>query len=256
MFKATQEQTKEHNKALILSTIYKEKTLSRAEVARVTGLTRSTVSEIVGELLGAGLVLEKGPGPSVGGKPPILLGMIPDARHIIGIDLASGEFRGAIVNLLGEIKHRVHIAIGEQSGEKALEFVFQLIDNLLAMTERPVLGIGIGAPGLMDSDQGIVRNAVNLEWVDFPLGKILRDRYHLPVYISNDSQLSATAEYNFGENHRIPNLLLIKVGRGVGAGIILNQQLFYGDGFGAGEAGHIKVDEDGELCRCGNRGCL
>lgn len=256
MKKATQEQTKEHNTALILSTIYQGQNLSRADVARLTGLTRSTVSDIVADLLGIGLVLETGQGPSAGGKPPTFLGLAPDARHIIGIDLASGEFRGAIVNLQGEIKHRLRIPIQERSGEEALNSVYDLIDQLLAVTEQPILGIGIGAPGLMDAEQGIVRNAVNLEWVDLPLGSILEERYHLPVYIANDSQISAMAEYNFGESQRIPNLLLIKLGRGVGAGIVLNQQLFHGDGFGAGEAGHIKVEEEGELCRCGNRGCL
>ncbi|MGD8457040.1 MAG: ROK family transcriptional regulator [Anaerolineales bacterium] len=256
MKKATREQTKSHNKTLILNTIYNNSEISRASVARKTGLTRSTVSDIVAEFIEEGLVAEIGQGQSAGGKPPILLTVIEEARHIIGIDLASSEFRGALIDLRGGIKDRINLPINNLSGEEALSLVYQLIDKLLELNSVPILGIGIGTPGLMDAERGIVRNAVNLDWHDLPLADLLRERYQLPVFIANDSQVSALAEFTFGESRGIPNLLLIKVGRGVGAGIVLNQQLYYGDGFGAGEIGHVKVDPNGELCRCGNYGCL
>jgi len=256
MKKATREDTKVHNKTLILNTVYNGQDVSRADISRITGLTRSTVSDIVSELIDEGLVGEMGLGQSAGGKPPVLLNAIGEARHIIGIDLASGEFRGALVNLRGEIKERIDVPIHDQSGEAALEQVFALIDELLARTDSPILGIGIGAPGLMDADNGVVLNAVNLDWQELALGDKLEARYQLPVYIANDSQISTLAEYNFGDLPKVANLLLVKISRGVGAGIIINQQLFHGDGFGAGEIGHVRVEEDGELCRCGNHGCL
>jgi glucokinase-like ROK family protein len=210
----------------------------------------------VANLIDAGLVTEKGFGQSAGGKPPMLLQVVDNARQIVGIDLASGEFRGALINLRGEIQEWVCIPIDEKSGEEALEDVFDLIDRLLASAKSPITGIGIGAPGIMDSDNGIVRMAVNLDWKDLPLVEILEKKYQIPVHIANDSQVSALAEYKFGDGGKVSNLLVIKASRGVGSGIVINNQLYQGDGFGAGEIGHIRVEDDGKLCRCGNHGCL
>ncbi len=254
MKKATRQQTKTHNNRLILKTIYDNRQISRADIARLTGLTRTTVSDVVSELMQEGLVAEVAVGPSAGGKPPILLSVVDDSRYLIGIDLANSEFRGAIVNLRGQVKHHVSLPVDERDGDAALEMVYQLIDSLL--TEDGILGIGIGTPGLMDARRGVVRYAVNLNWRDLPLGELLEQRYKLPVYIANDSQAAALAEYTFGGSKEASSLVVIKVGRGIGAGIVLNGQLYYGDTFGAGEIGHVAVVENGEVCRCGNRGCL
>jgi N-acetylglucosamine repressor len=256
MQKSNQEITKAHNQQLALSLIYSQGAVSRAELARQTGLTRSTISEIVSELIEEGLVVEVGRAQSSGGKPPILIDVNPDARHIIGIDLASSEFRGAIINLRGEIKERTFLPIDDQSGDEALALVYELIDRLLTLTDAPILGIGIGTPGLMDVDRGVVLTAVNLDWQDLHLADLLQAKYNLPVSIANDSQVSALAEYSFGDHAPVTNLVLVKVGRGVGAGIVKNKELYSGDGFGAGEIGHVKIDDQGELCSCGNRGCL
>jgi N-acetylglucosamine repressor len=256
MKKATRQQTKAHNIRLILKTIYDEGEVSRADVARMTGLTRTTVSDAVAELMTDGLVAEVGLGPSAGGKPPTLLSVVDDSRHLIGIDLAESEFRGAVINLRGEVKHWLSLPIHDRDGDAALALVYELIDELVALADSPILGIGIGTPGLMDARRGVVRNAVNLDWHNLPLRDLLEERYELPVYVANDSQVAALAECTFGENRDVSNLIVIKAGRGTGAGIVLNRQLYCGDGFGAGEIGHVVVVEDGELCRCGHRGCL
>lgn len=256
MKKATRQQTKAHNSRLILKTIYDEGEVSRADVARLTGLTRTTVSDAVAELIEGGLVAEVGLGPSAGGKPPILLSVVDNARYLIGVDLAESEFRGAVINLRGEIKHRLSLPIHDCDGDAALALVYDLIDELVAIADSPILGVGIGTPGLMDARRRVVRDAVNLDWHDLPLGDLLEERYELPVYIANDSQVAALAECTFGDSKDVSNVVLIKVGRGTGGGIVLNQQLYYGDGFGAGEIGHVTVVEDGELCRCGHYGCL
>lgn len=254
--KATREQTRLYNSRLVLRLIYDHGQISRADVARLTGLTRTTVSEVVEELMREGLVEEVGVGPSAGGKPPILLNVKNNARHLIGVDLASGEFRGGVVNLRGEILHRIAVPLQSQDGERALALVYQLIDELRMMVTSPLLGIGIGTPGLMDPVKGVVRRAVNLDWQDLPLRDLLQARYGAPVYVANDCQVAAMAEYLFGEGKGENNLVLVKIGRGIGAGIVLNGRLFYGDTFGAGEIGHIAVVENGERCRCGNQGCL
>ena len=137
-----------------------------------------------------------------------------------------------------------------------MTLVYNLIDELIAATDRPLLGIGIGTPGLMDPPNGVVRRAVNLDWHDLPLRSLLQERYGLPVYVANDSQVAALAEYTFGDGPGVENLVVIKVGHGIGAGIVLNGRIFHGETFGAGEIGHVTVVENGQQCRCGNLGCL
>jgi N-acetylglucosamine repressor len=172
------------------------------------------------------------------------------------VDLASDEFRGAVVNLRGEIIRSLSFPISSRSGDEALAVVYKLLDSLVASSDRPLVGIGIGTPGLVDTTQGIVRQAVNLDWKDLPLGELLRARYNLPVYLANDSQATALAEYIFGGWQADQSLVVIKIGQGIGAGIVLEGRLFQGDGSSAGEIGHLVVVENGLLCRCGNQGCL
>ncbi len=259
MQKATQQQTKEHNTGLVLSTIFHHEVISRAEIARVTSLTRTTVSDIVAELIAEGMVGEVGIGSSIGGKSPILLGLVEDSRYLIGLDLSYEEFRGAIVNLRGTIREKVSLPINHDcTSRKALEAVYGILDRLVASPRRPLVGIGIGTPGLVNTRDGIVVNAVNLDWQDLPLARLVQERYHLPVYVVNDSQASAMAEYSYGAAAQPEmNLVAVNVRRGIGAGIVINGQLFQGDGGGAGEIGHTVVVSSGGLpCRCGNHGCL
>ena len=101
-----------------------------------------------------------------------------------------------------------------------------------------------------------MHNAVNLGWDEIDLGGLLAKRYNVPVHIANDSQAAALAEFTFKGNGASPNLIVIKMSRGIGAGIVLDRRLYHGDGFGAGELGHVVFVDDGEPCRCGHRGCL
>jgi predicted NBD/HSP70 family sugar kinase len=255
--KATHAQTRQHNHRLILRTVYDFGPISRADVARNTGLTRTTVSDVVADLLDDGMVEEVGRGPSSGGKAPILLSLVGDARQVIGLDLGEETFAGALVNLRGEIRRVVELPVDGRNGDDALALVFRLVEELLADTAATPLGIGIGTPGLVDTRTGTIRWAVNLDWENLPLGGLLTERFGLPAYVANDSQAAALAEYTFGADaRRRSNLVTIKVGRGIGAGLVLNGSLFQGDGFGAGEIGHVAVVDDGAACRCGRFGCL
>jgi predicted NBD/HSP70 family sugar kinase len=254
--KATQQQTKTHNSRLVLEAIYDRRQISRADISRLTNLTRTTVSDLVTELQGKGLVEEIGYGQSRGGRSPILLSVIDDARHLIGIDLENDELRGAVVNLRNEIISTASLPLHSREGDEALMLVYELVDRLIASTDKPLLGIGVGTPGLVDASNKVVLRAVNLNWRGTPLGDLLQARYDLPVYVANDSQLAALAQYMFGADKYDSNLIVVKVGTGIGAGLILDGRLFHGDGFGAGEIGHISVVENGQQCRCGNLGCL
>ncbi len=254
--KATHQQTRVHNERLVVRTVYDLGPLSRADVARQTGLTRTTVSDVVGALIEDGVVREVGRGQSTGGKAPILLEVDQDARLVVGLDLGEEQFAGSLVNLRGQIRRTVELQVAGRDGDDAVQVVFKLLDQLLDGVSAPLLGIGIGTPGLVDSRTGTIRRAVNLDWRDLPLGAIVADRYDVPVNVANDSQAAALAEYTYAGEARVPNLIAIRVGRGVGAGLVLRGALFQGDGSGAGEIGHTVVDSDGARCRCGRTGCL
>ena len=258
MQKATHQQTKEHNRNLVFKNIFEHESISRAEIARITGLTRTTVSEIVAELLDEGLVQEIGMGESIGGKAPILLSLVKDSRCIIGLDIAQNQFRGAVVNLRGEVLKMITAPVIERFGEKPLQQMFEILDQLMKITCQPTIGIGVSTPGLVSTSEGLVISAVNLDWKDLPLAKILQERYRLPVYIYNDSQAAAMGEFIFGKYNLIgDNVIVINVGYGIGSGIIINGNLFQGDSGSAGEIGHVVVvNEGGELCRCGHTGCI
>lgn len=255
MQKATRRHTRLHNSRLVLKTIYDEGDISRADLARATRLTKATISTLVADLIDAGLVEETGLGPSLGGKPPRLLSLDQNAQHLLCLDLSSSYFRAALINLRGEISCRQNMQVHGRHGHITLTLVYDLVDELLQQAQTPILGIGIGTAGLVDTQNGIIQSAVNLGWHNVPLKQLLEDRYNLPVYLGNDSHLAALACYSF-EPQETQNLVLIKAGRGIGAGIVLNGQLHVGDNFGAGEIGHVTVVENGEQCRCGNRGCL
>ncbi|MBK6794674.1 MAG: ROK family transcriptional regulator [Anaerolineales bacterium] len=257
MKKATHQQTKQHNRDLVLHTIFANESISRAEVARVTNLTRTTVSDVVNGLLEEGLVQEVGRGESIGGKTPILLSVVADARYLIGLNLAQDKFIGAILNLRGEIKEMLEVPVSGDDGKTALDLVYQIIDQLMKKKITPIVGIGVGTPGLVNTREGVVVNAVNLEWQNLPLGQLLEKKYKVPVSVLNDSQATAIGEYVYGGDHSSDdNLIVVNVKHGIGAGIFVNGRLFQGDGGGAGEIGHVVVQEGGELCRCGKYGCL
>jgi len=256
MKKATHQQTKEHNRDLVLKTIFDHQAISRAEIARLTQLTRATVSDLVNELLAEGLVEEVGLGSSMGGKSPILLSLRPDSRYLIGLNLAQDKFIGAMVNLRGEIKETVEFPVQGEDGEQSLELVFRILDNLLATSWKPVVGIGVGTPGLINTRDGVILQAVNLAWKNLPLARLIRERFSLPVSVLNDSQATAIGEFVYGGHPSEGNMVVVNVRHGVGAGILINGRLFQGDGSGAGEIGHVVVEENGLFCRCGKRGCL
>jgi predicted NBD/HSP70 family sugar kinase len=255
--KVTPERARVYNTRLVLKTIYERGEISRADIARSTRLARPTVSDVVADLMAEGLIEELGYGPSTGGKRPLLLALATGSRQLIGLNLARERFSGALIDLRGEIAHRVDLPLDGRNGNVALDFVYSAVDALIAASNRPLLGIGVGAPGLVDAASGVMRQAVNLNWRDVPLRDLLQERYSLPVLIANDCQVAALAEYTFGDNIAgVRDLIVINVGWGVGAGIIHDGHLLYGNPLGAGEIGHVVIDKGGERCPCGNTGCL
>lgn len=253
--KATHQQTRAHNESLILRTLFDRGPISRAAVARMTDLTRTTVGDVVENLLASGIAHEVGRGPSPRGKAPILLEIVEDARLVVGLDLSEPAFVGALVDLRGHLR-RVIVREAADGGASALDTAMAIVDELIATATRPVLGIGIATPGLVDTARGTIIRAVNLTWENVALAAAFEERYGLPTQIANDARAVATGEELFGSSIGSGNLVAVKVGTGIGAGIILRGELFHGDGFGAGEIGHVSVVAGGLVCRCGAQGCL
>jgi predicted NBD/HSP70 family sugar kinase len=244
------------NRALVLQTVYRTSGQSRADLARSTALTRVTISELVAGLISDGLIVETGSrSGGAPGKPAKLLDIDPRRYQIVGIDLSEyGLLRGALLDLRGRIVVRSEVRADALVGPGAIEAVASLIGDLIAGAEAPILGIGIGTPGIVDQN-GVVVNAPNLEWRDVPLAAVLGDRLGHTVVISNDANAGVLAEFGFGDAGA--DVLLVKIGRGVGAGLLLGGIPVAGSLNAAGEIGHVVVGPDGgELCSCGKRGCL
>jgi predicted NBD/HSP70 family sugar kinase/biotin operon repressor len=254
--KVLPEHARGHNRALVLQTLYRSGQQSRADIARETGLTRVTVSDLVAELIADGLVIEVGQREDARpGKPATLLDLDRSAFHIIGIDLSEYDtFRGAVLDLDGRILHRAELPLASATGEDATALVIALIETLVGHATLPILGVGVGSPGVVDL-AGVVLTAPNLGWANEDLQGTLSLRFGLPVVVANDANAAALAEHSFGGADS--DMMLIKVGHGVGAALLLDGTPLYGSRFAAGEIGHVVVGTDGGAeCVCGKRGCL
>jgi predicted NBD/HSP70 family sugar kinase len=250
------EHARRHNRSLVLQTLFHAGPSSRADLARETHLTRVTVSDLVGELIEEGLLHELGqrPGSRVG-KPATLVGLNPDASHIVCLDL-SDEARliGAVLDLSGTVLQRRTMRMQGRTGEAAVAGVTELCQELIGLASRPVLGVGIGSPGVVDPD-GVILQAPNLGWTDLPLAAKLAAELGLPVHVANDANTAALGEHTYGGAGG-RGLMVIAIGKGVGAGLLLDGALLGGHHYAAGEIGHVIVDERGQVCACGRRGCL
>jgi len=254
--KAGPSDARRHNRALVLRTIFRSGPLSRADLARVTHLTRVTTSDLAGELLAEGLIEELGTRADQGvGKPATLLGLVPDARYTVTLDLSDDErFRAALVDLAGKVRARRSAEREDRTGDAAAELAIALARELAGMAERPLLGVGVGSPGVVDP-AGTVLEAPNRGWHGLDLAAALTTALGVPAQVANDANAAALGELSLaGPADR--SLLCVKIGQGVGAGLVVDGQLVVGDRFAAGEIGHVVVDPDGETCACGRRGCL
>jgi predicted NBD/HSP70 family sugar kinase len=242
------EHARSHNRSLVLQTLYRSGQRSRADLARDTGLTRVTVSDLVAELLAEGLVIELGQRESARpGKPAVLLDIDRTAHQIVGVDLSDHDrFRGAVMDLDGAILTSAEVMLADASGEPATgedaaAKVDALVDRLVATATAPILGIGVGSPGVVDLS-GTVLTAPNLGWEALPLQERLTVRTGLPVVVANDANAAVLAEHSYGES--AGDMMLIRVGHGIGAGLIVAGALVYGSHYAAGEIGQVMVGTD------------
>jgi len=247
------EDSRRHHRSLLL---FRYGPASRADLARSSGLTRVTVSDVVADLVAEGLLAEDAdPVQGRVGKPPVLVRIDAAARQIVAVDLSvDGEVQGALVDLAGRVETRRRLPLEGRRGEDAVALVHALVRDLVGRASRPLLGIGVGTPGVVDA-AGVVIDAPNLGWHGTPLAAGLAAAYDVPVFVANDANAAALGEHTFGDTGD-GGLMLLRVGTGVGAGLILEGALLHGHRSAAGEIGHVVVDPAGAQCACGRRGCL
>ena len=230
--------------------------MSRAELSRTLGLTRVTVSDLVSELIERGHVVELGQSDEVRpGKPAILVDINRQGLQVIGMDLAENSvLRAAVLDLDGNILHRVEHELAEETGQEVIQQVLELASEAAERATATLLGIGVGTPGIVNAE-GIVTTAPNFEWKDVPLRSLIEEHTGLPTLVSNDADAAVHAHHTFGGGS--DDAVLVKIGRGVGSGLIVGGRRARGAHSAAGEIGHVTVGTDGgAMCKCGKTGCL
>lgn len=245
----------------VLRLIWQERTISRAEIARRADLSRSTVSEIVGSLLPTGLVTEGGPGESLGGRRPIMLRFEDHAACILGVEMGASHVAVALTNLRGRVLHwelRDHPVRTDPEGTRKL--IAKLCEVCLAAERRVatgLVGVGVAVPSPVDPRHPFALSDVVLPvWKGRSGLESLRERFGVPVWVDNDANLGALAEYWWGAGRGVSDFAYVKIGTGVGSGHVIGGELYRGSTGFAGEIGHLSIDPNGEPCICGLRGCL
>ncbi len=259
---ANHSSVKRSNRATIFRAIRALGPIARIALARQTTLNAGTVTNIVDELLDAGLVSETGQGVSRVGRRPVLLEVNPTARYAIGIDIARDAISGAIVDLAGHQHCHLHEAAGPWlTGETVLAATCAMIERLLAAFSETsgaaLVGIGIGAVGPLSVRSGRFLAPHSFgSWQDLDLLSQIQARFGLPTVVDNNGNTSALAELWFGAGQGIDNFVFLSLGTGVGGGLVLDGELYRGEHDIAGELGHLSIDANGPRCACGNYGCL
>ncbi len=253
------------NRLRVIRALRDEGQISRADIARRTGLSRSTVSSLVADLQADGLVVERPePGSAFGaqgGRPPILLSFDASAGAAVGVDFGHSHLRVAVSDLASTIlAERTRPLDTDHDAQEGLEMAAELVVETLAdagVARGTVIGAGMGLPGPIDQGDGTVGSSAILPgWIGMAASAELHRRLDFPVLVDNDANLGALAEAAFGAGRDAGDLIYLKVSSGIGAGLILNGRLYRGSAGLAGELGHVLVNPDGIVCRCGNRGCL
>jgi predicted NBD/HSP70 family sugar kinase len=255
---------REFNRLRIVDFLRTNGTASRAELARRTGLSRSTVSTLVADLQRRGLVVERAgqfAGEGQPGRPAALLELDPSAAAAIGVDFDHDKVRVAVSDLSRSVLAEAaapfdvdHDATG--SLELAAKLVEQVLDESQVDRER-VLGVGIALAGPIDHDRGALHPSDVLPgWADINAARELEKRVASPCYVDNDANLGALAEVTLGAGRNASFAAFVSISSGIGAGIVVEGRPYHGYRGTAGEIGHVVVDPQGPICRCGNRGCL
>lgn len=248
--------------AVILNHLRAHATCTRPAIARETGLSRAVIAQRLADLRACGLVIEQGEDPSSGGRPPRLVQFNSGLGYVVVADLGATSIDVAIADLLGRVLvHRSEEADIAAGPEVILGRIEHLADELIASAALPtgvLWAMGIGVPGPVEFSSGRpVAPPIMPGWDGYPVRERLTERFGVPVWVDNDVNVMALGERAEGEAQGIEDVIFVKVGTGIGAGIISHGRLQRGAQGSAGDVGHVQVVHDAQiLCRCGKIGCL
>jgi N-acetylglucosamine repressor len=232
--KATHSELKRHNRQSLLRAVIYGLADNRAALAQVTGLAKPTVSDLISELIDEGLLEEGGHGEAneQGGKRPRLLNFLPDARQVIGITISSHRVTGVLSNLAGQVIAEHYALLDSATGDAVITLLKEVLNGLVAQLDAPLLCIGVGVPGVVNSSAGVIDYAARLGWRNLPLADHLRAIYECPVYIGNNSELAALAQFAFSNPDMTgeQNLVTILVNNTVEIGVVVQGAMYHHGG--------------------------
>jgi predicted NBD/HSP70 family sugar kinase len=254
---------RERNRDKVVQALQVLGVASRADIARRTKLSRSTVSSIVADLMSDGIVVDRENGgreASGSGRPPALIALDASAGLALGIDFGKRHLAVALADLSHDILAETWVAMADDYAAdegmgKAVDLVERVLDEAGAERGR-VLGVGMGIPGPVHQTGVVGSSSILPGWVGSWPEARMAHLLELPVQVGNDANLGALAEFTWGAGRGCSSVVYLKLATGIGAGIVIGGRLFEGAGGTAGEIGHTTIDETGDICRCGNRGCL
>lgn len=249
-------QSRRINRTLVLQLLRTHGRLSGFDLAKRSGLSLTATYNVVEELLAAGVLVEHGVGQSRGGRRPILYSLNPSAGYVVGVDVSGHAAAAESFSLCGDPVGRIEVPFEPTRSASILASVLEAVACVVRKVPGPLLGIGVGAPGLVDTLHGTVLQSANLGWLDLPLGQIVSARFRRPVIVDNDANVAALAESWYGAGRGYRSLVYVRIDTGIGAGMVLGGQLYRGEWGVSGELGHTTIDPDGTVCTCGRTGCL
>jgi glucokinase-like ROK family protein len=249
-----------YNRLNVINLVRTKKLTSRIELSRETKLKTSTISNIINDFVNDGLVVEKGIGESSLGRKPKLIELNRLAFYAIGVEIGVMHISVGLMDVWGNLAGKIETSVNEKHGKsEIMNIVICSIKEVLSEAEEKcqrVKGIGVGVMGLVEPESGILRFSLHHNWKDLPIKSILEEELNFPVVVDNDARAMVLGEYWFGAGRGVKNLVLINVCEGIGSGMIINGNLYYGASGIAGEIGHTSIDYNGPKCGCGNYGCL
>lgn len=252
---------KKMNMALILDVIRKKGPISRSEIAEITNLTPATITNITSELINSKLIVEAESGESSGGRKPIMLRIRCDYYRVIGVYIGSRKLQIIASDLMANSKYNKQIIYEKEQVtydeiSKILEAEIKNIKEKYEAKGKKIVGIGIGINGIVDTQKGMLIFAPNLGWRNVNIKEEFEKKFSIPVFVDNNTRTMALGESWFGTGKNIKNFFCMNIDYGVGGSFYIDDKIYRGISFGAGEIGHTTVDINGEMCTCGNRGCL
>lgn len=259
---STQDEVRRSNLSLVLTLLHRRGPLSRSQITSVSGLNRSTVGALVAELAEHGLAHERGSVARGVGRPSLLVEPVAKSVVVLTLDVRVERTVAALVGLGGEVfaRHERRHTKAVGNPDRIMKEMSELAHDMLASAPDGAvwIGTGIGIPGVVRTEDGLVRQAPNLGWVDVPLGEVIGDVLGVEssgLWVRNDADLGALAEHLRGAAREADNVVFLAGDVGIGGGVIVDSAPLVGAGGYGGEVGHMRVNPSGRVCRCGARGC-